>query len=155
MAKFAPKLIKINHDDHSAKYIGRTGDKRQFFLTNPFVPKMGGNEGREFLALYIFDADGKLLEAKIDDLGVRESEVLRLQKLDIDFADSIIQTWLGELGKISFRNIKVAPFSIKRFGVEFGLIAHSPEEPDEDWYVTVEPGDYMCFYPPWDGNYDT
>lgn len=155
MPKFAPKLIKINHDDYHAKYVGRTGDKRQFFLTNPFVPKMGGNDGREFLALYIFDTDGNFLEAKIEDLGVRESEVLRLQKLDIDYADSIVQTWLGELGKISFRNIKVAPFSVEKFGVDFGLIVHSPEEPDEDWYVTVEPGDYMCFYPPWDGDYDT
>lgn len=73
MADSAPELIRINHDDYHARHIGWTADERQFFLTNPFVPKLGGEEGREFLALYIFDAEGSLLEARIDDLGVRES----------------------------------------------------------------------------------
>jgi hypothetical protein len=27
--------------------------------------------------------------------------------------------------------------------------------PDEAWWVTVEPGDYIAFTPPWDGRYDT
>jgi hypothetical protein len=42
------------------------------------------------------------------------------------------------------------------FGIEFGLIPRPPEDPGEDWRVTVEPGDYMCFWPPWtSGDYDT
>jgi hypothetical protein len=109
---------------------------------------MKGHPGREFLALYLFDAEGNLLEAKIDDLGTRE-------QLDEDFARSLREARLSELGKVSFRHIKVAPFRAERFGVDFGLIPHAPEEDDEDWSVTVEPGDYMCFYPPWDGDYDT
>jgi hypothetical protein len=156
MIDCSPEIITISHDDYHAKYVGQTHDKKQFFLTNPFIPKMGGNPGREFLALYIFDANGNLIEAKIDDLGVRESNILPGQKLDIGFADSIVQNWLVELGEFSFCAINVAPFSLKRFGVEFGLIVQSPEESDdEDCCVTVEPGDYMCFYPPWDGDYDT
>ena len=155
MARHAPKLIRINHDDYRAKYIGRTADKRQFFLTNPFIPKLGDNAGREFLALYIFDAKGDLLEAKVNDLGERESNILPGQKLDIETAGELIKKLLAELGKFTFRDIKIAPFRIERFGTEFGLFAWAPEEPDDDWYVTVEPGDYMCFYPPWDGDYDT
>ena len=155
MARRAPKLIRINHDDYHAQYIGRTLDKRQFFLTNPFVPALGDNPGREFLALYIFDADGNLLEAKIDDLGERKDKVLPGNKLDPSFASSLIQTRLAELGKFSFRDIKVAPFRIEKFGVEFGLIPQPPEDDEDEWSVTVEPGDYMAFYPPWDGDYDT
>ena len=155
MSKHAPKKIRINHDDYYAEYVGHTADKRQFFLTNPFVPAMGGSNGREFLALYIFDAEGSLFDAKIDDLGVRENKILPGNKLDPSFVSSLIQTRLAELDKISFRDIKVAPFRVERFGREFGLIAHAPEEPDEDWWVTAEPGDYMAFYPPWDGDYDT
>ncbi len=155
MANRAPKKIIINHDDYHAEFVGRTVDKRQFFLTNPFVPALDNSPGREFLALYIFDADGNLLEAKIDDLGERENKVLPGNKLDPSFASSLIQTRLAELGKFSFRDIKVAPFRIERFGVEFGLISHAPEDAEDEWSVTVEPGDYMCFYPPWDGDYDT
>jgi hypothetical protein len=68
MTQSAPEKITIRHDDYHARHIGRTADGRQFFLTNPFVWAIGYNPGREFLALYIFDSDGNLLEAKIDDL---------------------------------------------------------------------------------------
>ena len=148
MEKIAPKLIRINHDDYSAEYIGWTTDNRQFFLTTPFVPARGDNSGGEFLALYIFDANGVLLEAKIDDLGTRE-------QMDDDFRCSLRDTRLADLGEISFGDIEIAPFSVKKFGIEFGLIANAPQEPDEDWWVTAEPGDYMAFYPPYDGDYDT
>ncbi len=69
----APKSVYLNHDDHSARYVGRTEDGRQFFLTTPFVPAgtPGCEPGREFLALYLFDKSGVLLSAIIDDLGPR------------------------------------------------------------------------------------
>lgn len=155
MARRAPKKISINHDDYHARYVGRALDERQFFLTNPFVPALGDNAGREFLALYIFDADGDLLEAQIDDLGEREDKVLPGNKLDPGFASSSIQTRLFELGKFSFRAIKVAPFRVEKFGVEFGLIPQPPEDDEDEWSVTVEPGNYMAFYPPYDGYYYT
>lgn len=155
MVDEAPKLIRINHDDYHAEYVGKATDGRQFFLTNPFISKRGDDEGREFLALYIFDAAGNLLEARIDDLGTRESSILPGQKLEIEIADNLIEKRLKELGEYTFDNIEVAPFQIERYGTEFGLIVRAPEEEDEEWYVTVEPGDYMCFYPPWDGDYDT
>ena len=33
---------------------------------------------------------------------------------------------------------------VERHGVEFGFIPRPPQEPDEDWCVTVEPGDDTC-----------
>ena len=144
-----PKLIRINHDDYAARRIGQIADGRQFFLTNPFVPAdRNGDGGSEFIALYIFDADGRLLNAKIDNLGVRKN-------VDEENARSIIQARLNKLGEFSFDDIIIAPFSINKFDIEFGLILHMPEEDDEVLRVTVEPGDYMCFFPPWDGDYDT
>lgn len=145
----APKLIRINHNEYEAKRIGQIADGRQFFLTNPFVPAdRNGDGGNEFIALYIFDADGKLLDAKIDSLGVRKN-------VDDEHARSVIETHLSELGEFSYGDIIVAPFKIDKFDVEFGLILQAPEEDDEDWYVIAEPGNYMCFYSPWDGDYDT
>lgn len=148
MSKPCPKLIKINHDFYAAKFIGRTADKRQFFLTNPFVPARKSDPGCEFIALYIFDSSGNFIEAKIDDLGTRE-------KLDENYARSLMKIRLNELGKVWFGNIKIAPFSVKKFGVVFGLIPQHTNEADQNWIVTAEPGNYMCFYPPWNGDYDT
>jgi len=147
----APPLVALDHDDYSAEYVGHTTDGRQFFLTTPFVPaeSVGTATGREFLALYLFDKDGRLLTATIDDLGPRASmdESARLKRRD---------ELLASLGDVSFGRITVAPFKVDRFGVEFGFIPRPPEEPDEDWAVIVEPGDYMCFWPPWtSGEYDT
>jgi hypothetical protein len=149
MAKGPPKTVALANDDYSAKYVGWTADGRQFFLTNPFVPAIGGNPGREFLALYLFDQGGLLLDAQIEDLGTRAN-------LDASAARARQAALLESLGPVKFCKIKVAPFKVERFGVEFGFIPQPPEEPDEDWSVIVEPGNYMCFWPPWiSGDYDT
>jgi hypothetical protein len=149
MAKGPPKTVALDHDDYYARHVGRTADGRQFFLTNPFVPASGDDPGREFLALYLFDQDGTLLEARIVDLGTRD-------ELDEDKARARRDEMLASLGDVEFCRINVAPFRVERFEVEFGFIPQPPEEPDEDWCVIVEPGNYMCFSPPWSrGWYDT
>jgi hypothetical protein len=66
-----PELIAINHDDYHAEHVGHTQDGRQFFLTNPFEPALGAEPGGEYVALFLFDRRGDLLEAKIDDFGPR------------------------------------------------------------------------------------
>jgi hypothetical protein len=148
MAMHGPELVALDPDDYSARYVGRTQDGRQFFLTQPFVPALN-RPGREFLALYLFDETGALLEAVIEDLATRAD-------LDEGRARARQDELLSSLGAVETRRINVAPFRLERFGVEFGFIARPPEEPGEDWRVTVEPGDYMCFWPPWtSGDYDT
>jgi hypothetical protein len=149
MGRRPPKTVSLDHDDYAAADVGRTKDGRQFFLTTPFLPSLGKDPGREFLALYLFDKQGNLRSATIDDWGPRAGMDLtaRLARRD---------ALLASLGKVKYQRIKVAPFRVEMFGVEFGFIPQPPEEPDEDWCVIVEPGDYMCFWPPWtSGDYDT
>jgi hypothetical protein len=144
----APELLAIDHDDYSAKYVGRTKNGRQFILTTPFEPAMDG-PGAEFLALYLFDDAGKLLDAKIENLGPRATmdEVRRVQLRD---------QWLAELGDVSYERVEVAPFSVKRFDTKFGLIVREPEDEEDVWAVEMQPGNYMAFFVPWDsGEYDT
>jgi len=144
MKKGAPKLITIDHDDYHAEHVGKTKDGRQFFLTTPFVPRK-----REFIALFLFDKKGAFESAIIDDLGTRS-------KLDHDKREARRDELLASLGKVKYGRIKIAPFTIKRHGVKFGLIPRAPDNPADDWCVTLEPGDYMCFWPPWtSGIYDT
>jgi hypothetical protein len=149
MAKGPPKLIALNHDDYIAEYVGHTKDGRQFFLTTPFVPAIGKEPGREFIALYVFDKSGAFQSATIDDLGPRgkTDEAARIARRD---------ELLASLGEVKYQRIKIAPFKVERFGVTFGFIPQVPEQPGEDWSVIAEPGNYMCFWPPWSsGDYDT
>jgi hypothetical protein len=148
MTSLAPLQIAIDHDDYHARYVGLTADARQFFLTTPFVPAMG-EEGGEFIALYIFDAQGELIEARVDAMGPRSS-------LDMQARDQLRNELLVSLGEVTFGRIKVAPFSIERFGTRFGLIPREPDDDEDVWAVEAQPGNYMAFFEPWDsGEYDT
>jgi hypothetical protein len=144
-----PTLIAINHDDYKAEHVGRLSDGRQFFLTRPFVPPVGGRASNEFVALFLFDAAGKLVEAKIDELGPRST-------MDQEKARVAYDQRLRDLGEVSFERIEIAPFSIERFGTTFGLIARPPDEHRNSWCVELHPGNYLAFNEPWDrGDYDT
>jgi hypothetical protein len=149
VANGPPDTIAIEHDDYHAEHIGRTKDGRQFFLTTPFEPAIRGRDGSEYVALYVFDADGKLLEAKIDDFGPRA-------QMNVDQRKELCERRLKELGDVTFERIEVAPFAVERFGTTFGLVLRQPEEEGDPWAVEAQPGNYMAFFEPWDsGEYDT
>ena len=133
-----PSLIAINHDDYHARHVGHTVGGRQFFMTTPFLPKSDDDEGQEFVALYLFDAERHLL-----DLGYERAE-------------AIYQNRLQGLGAVTFGRIEVHPFAVDRFGIRFGLLVREPEYEDEDWVVDLHPGNCMAFIEPWDsGDYYT
>ncbi len=145
-----PETFPIGHDDYHAKHIGRTADGRQFFLTTPFVPANDVDPGCEFIALYLFDDGGKLIEATIDKIGPRAA-------LDKEEARQLYNDRLASLGEVEFGDIEVAPFRINRHDIDFGLIPRELEDDDEEDYLLIEmqPGNYMAFFHPWDGDYDT
>lgn len=139
----APDLVAIDHDDYHAEHVGRTADGRQFFLTTPF------EQGNEFVALFLFDAAGGLLEARIDQFGPRP-------EMDRERRRARYEARLRELGEVTFTRIEVAPFEVERFGVTFGLIARPGQDEGDAWWVEPHPGNYMAFSEPWDsGEYDT
>ncbi|MCC6939068.1 MAG: hypothetical protein IT226_12680, partial [Flavobacteriales bacterium] len=103
----------------------------------------------EFVALYLFDEMGRLIEARIDAFGPRAT-------LDDDARRTMYEKRLKELGPVTFERIEVAPFAVERFGTTFGLVLRPPEDEIEVWAVEVQPGNYMAFFEPWDsGEYDT
>lgn len=144
-----PKLIAIDHDDYHAEFVGKTADGKQFFLTEPFDPGTKTNPGNEFVALYLFDEEGNLIEALIDEFGPRD-------KMDRNARDALSEKRLADLGEIEFGRIEIAPFSVEKFGITFGLIPNEPEDKGDELSITLEPGNYMAFYEPWDsGDYLT
>ena len=145
VAGLPPRFVRINHDDRDAQYVGKVSNGSQFFLTHPFAPSLGGIAGGSFIALYVFDEFGLLTQARVEQLiEVTQSQV-----------DTMTQSWLESLGKFRFADISVAPFCVEKYGRQFGLIFWPEDEDELGSWVTVEPGDYMAFYPPWDGEYDT
>ena len=149
MPSESPILIAIDHDDYHADRVGTTQDGMQFFVTTPFIPARGDEAGREFLAVFLFDSNGKLSEARIDDLGLRAT-------LNREEARQLLDQRMEELGPVDYGRIEVQPFAIERFGTTFGLVPRAPEGEDEDWWVELQPGNYMAFHEPWDsGEYDT
>ena len=149
MSQEPPKRIAIAPDDYNAKHVGRTADGSQFFLTTPFVSANGSNVGREFIALYLFEANGRFREAHIDDLGARA-------ELNEATSQRTFEQRLAGLGKVEYCRIEVSPFRIERFNTIFGLVPRPPEDDEDGWWVEVQPGNYMAFHEPWDsGEYDT
>jgi hypothetical protein len=115
MSDGRPEIIAIEHDDYHAKHIGWIGDlgDRQFILTTPFEPAIGGKPGAEFIALYIFNTDGKLLEAKIDELGPSAT-------LDKERARKLFEERLKELGDVHFGRVYVVFGPTLWYGVRSG-----------------------------------
>ncbi|VWB67765.1 hypothetical protein BLA6993_03176 [Burkholderia lata] len=149
MTATPPERIAINHDEFDAKYVGRTANGSQFFLTTPFVPESSNRPGAEYVALYLFDAGGALQEARIEAFGPRAA-------MDQTARNACFERYLAELGEVQYGRIEIAPFSVKRFGVTFGLLADDRDEDDDAALYIMEPGNYMAFFEPWDsGDYDT
>jgi hypothetical protein len=149
MAGSRPTRIAIDHDDYHAEHVGHTADGRQFFLTTPFEPAMDGTQGEEYVALFLFDATGRFLDARIDACGPRAT-------LDHAARRATRDARLAELGEVTYGRIEVAPFEIQRHGVTFGLIPRAPEDDGDSWWVELHPGNYMAFHEPFDsGEYDT
>jgi predicted DNA-binding WGR domain protein len=150
--RLPPRFVRINHDDYHAQYVGRTAGGDQFFLTFPFAPGDEAQPGGNYIALYVFDEFGLLKDARIHSeqaLGLATQTAVQ----------AFAAAELASLGKVKFGDIKVAPFVVEKFGRPFGLVFDpgSPEDDEDEPYlcVTVEPGNYMAFNPPWEGDYDT
>ena len=152
MKKEKPNLIAIDHDDYHAEHCGVTEEGNQFFLTAPFEPAIGNKEGCEFIALFIFDVQGKILKEK----SIIESFGPRATCDDGDKRKKRFEELLSSLGEVKYQRIEIVPFAINKYGTEFGFILREPEDEEEIWAVELLPGNYMAFFEPWDsGEYDT
>ena len=167
-ALFPPDRIIIPYDDYHGKYVGKTSAGEQFFITTPFTSDASDEKSKEFVALYIFEENGVLKRFVIDELGSRLdlvgedlAHLLSGNLLqDNEAAQVIIERHIRILGKITNEDITVQLFSFKKDGIEFGLIPDVADEEDELEeddvpYIILQPGNYMAFMEPWDGEYDT
>ncbi|MEM9348265.1 MAG: hypothetical protein AAGB26_16780 [Planctomycetota bacterium] len=146
-----PELIAIEPDEYHASHCGVTSEGKQYFLTTLFEHAIEGKEGCEYVALFLFDQEGNIIESKtvIESFGPR----ITVNDLEVSLR---IKALLISLGETQTSRIEIRPFQINKFGTKFGFLARSPEEEDDEWAVELMPGNYMAFFEPWDsGEYDT
>ena len=137
-----PERFLIVPDDYQAEYAGTAQDGRLFFIATPFV---SGDDGNEFIATFFWNADGSYQSMDVDEFGARDT-------LDQAAWDASMQQHIDDLGDYTLGAISVAPFSAEAFGVEMGFV---PQRYDGYIWISLLPGDYMAYTPPWDGLYDT
>lgn len=145
-------------DPDRGRYVGTARDGRRFFITAPFHPAVGTGPfvGHDFVALYLWDSRGEFLSAEYRQIGTRGVDAPSADKtLAANRYPEAVSSLLEFLGPVAYGDIDVAPFAMSINGVEFGLVPRAPEDDDDTWTVRAMPGDYMCWYPPWDGFYDT
>jgi len=138
-----PNTFPIIHDDYHAERIGKLPDGTQFFVTTPFRPESKDIPGAEYLAVFLFESNGTFREARIDNLGSRA-------EMDKESAQVLLGQRMSELVGAKFCDIEVSHFSLQFDETEFGFIPQ-----DETGGIELQPGNYMAFFPPWDGYYDT
>jgi hypothetical protein len=151
-----PETIRINLDGSYARYVGKTADGSQFLMTNAFVKDLDATKAgrRYFTTFYLFDAAGRLIRSKIDDIPEGFDKTSALNALEK--VKAIRERHLRDIGPVKFGDISVRPFHVAHESVLFGLI---PQEVTLNgrrrWQVTLEPGRILTFSPPWLGDYRT
>ncbi|HEX4443205.1 MAG TPA: hypothetical protein VHZ81_06510 [Galbitalea sp.] len=148
-----PVRFTIIPDDYHVPFAGRTGDGKLFFLSNELfgVPASTG-EPSSFIGLFLWNADGSFDQVMYEAVA-RPTRLPSAQAVP-GGAEDAFNRWILSLGDYVLEEIQVAPFAVEFDGVTFGFV---PNEIDEDLIsVNVEPGDFMAYYEPWDGEeYDT
>jgi hypothetical protein len=162
----SPEKLRIPHDDHRFKYVGRLADGRQFmaFVTGAFPDGIKLNwdtdewrKAKQWLAvLHLFDAEGNRLssEAKLGGYDIDGYDVAG------DKARAELARMLGQVeqGEPRLGDIWVRQFAVQLDGVTHSLLYEAFKAEDDGPVVEcvmLEPRDIM-FHPPWDnGEYST
>ena len=142
-----PTRFTIRPDDYHVPYAGTAEDGRKFFLSEELFSATSG-----WVGLFLWKPDGTFDEVRTDI--VERAEGLPPGQAGPADSGDPLQTRLAELGNYSLEPITVEPFISIVDGTEFGWrLGHYD---DGTVYINVEPGNFICYYAPWDGHeYDT
>jgi formate hydrogenlyase regulatory protein HycA len=149
-----PDLIPIAREEgYRTDTIGRF-DGGQFLgfvtFTLPMPPPDDWPRHKRYYAvLHRFDDDGNHLGTEAWFAGVAadgEGDVHAR-------ASSRLDAMIAALGEVEYGDVSVKLFSVEVDGETFGLVdASDPDEEVEE--VELKPN-YLVFFEPWDGSYDT
>jgi hypothetical protein len=143
----APTRFTIRPDDYHVPYAGTAQDGHKFFVSDELFTY----DGRAWVGLFLWKPDGTFDEVQVSPIG-RPAGVPPGQAAPGN-GDSVLKQLLARLGNYVLEPITVQPFTKTVHGVEFGWKVNH----DGGMYtINIEPGDFICYYEPWDGyEYDT
>lgn len=143
----APVRFTIVPDDYHVPYAGTAEDGRRFFLSEELF---AGDSA--YVAMFLWEPDGTFDEIKVDEVS-RTGAAPAGQAIPAGAA-GLVDARLAELGEYVLEPIKVEPFTREIDGVTFGWRLDGYE--DGTTSITIQPGDFIAYYEPWDGlEYDT
>jgi hypothetical protein len=137
--------VRLIRDWYHLKHIGQTQDGLFCWICGQL------NAGRDFVATYIFDSEGVLVEYDIIDLGRRGAP-------DELSARRVIKEQKVRFGFRKTSDFWIYPFAIEAHDTVFGLVERVPEPGEQQEFQLIDalPGWTLMFYPPWEeGRYDT
>ncbi|MBK9476833.1 MAG: hypothetical protein IPL94_11595 [Tetrasphaera sp.] len=141
-----PTRFTIRPDDYHVPYAGTAEDGRKFFLSEELFAEKG------YVGLFLWKADGTFDEMQVSVVG-RSSELPPGQAGPAGNADALQQK-LAVLGRYTLEPITVEPFTRTFDGTTFGWRVDQYD--DGDYVISVHPGDFIAYSPPFDGRwYDT
>ena len=142
-----PDRFRIVPDDYHVPYAGTAEDGRRFYLSQELFHHDTG-----YVGLFLWDADGTFDRVEVDE--VPRAEGVPVGQAVPQGADDLVDARLAELGDYTLEPITVEPFIERVRGVKFGW--HVGQYDNGDWFINIEPGDFIAYYYPWDGlEYDT
>ena len=138
----APTRFTIRPDDYHVPYAGTAQDGRKFFLSNELFDP----DGRAWAGLFLWKPDGTFDEVQVRPIG-RAVGVPVGQAAPGDGKAEVTEL-LARLGRYVLEPITVQPFTKTIDGVEFGWKVNHDFG---TFTINIEPGDFICYYAPWDG----
>lgn len=151
-----PETIKIERvEDYWTHDIGRYGVGNQFmaFIVATSPDNLRGKDWKEhkrwYAVLHIFNEQGDHLYSQANFTGVTADG----ENAVVDRARAKRDEMIGGLANIIYCDVSIKLFSVTIEGHIFGLVDVTEPE-DEHEEVELKPN-YLVFYPPWDGSFDT
>ena len=142
-----PERFTIAPDDYHVPYAGTAEDGRKFFLSRELF-----DFERSYVGLFLWKADGTF--DRVEATPVDRPKNVPPGQAAPAGADELVRDTLASLGDYTLEPIQVEPFLARIDGTKFGW--HTGHYRDGTAYINVAPGDFICYYAPWDGlGYDT
>jgi hypothetical protein len=137
----------IRPDDYHVPHAGTAEDGRRFFLSDELF---SGDES--YVGLFLWNADGTFDEVRV--IAVERPGGLPPGQAGPADGEGLVEAFLAELGRYVPEPITVEPFTKQVDGTVFGWNVGRYD--DGTYFINVQPGDFICYYAPWDGvDYDT
>lgn len=142
-----PERFTIVPDDYHVPYAGTAEDGRKFFLSRELF-----DSEHSYVALFLWHPDGTFDRVEADPVerprGVPPGMAAKAGP------EALVEDKLASLGTYTLEPIAVEPFLVEKNGTKFGWKFGNYD--DGTAYLNIEPGDFICYYAPWDGyEYDT